>query len=51
MLCAVERLIDVMDKPLHARVLGPQIVREILFHALHEGGPPPCWPWPAVTAR
>ena len=38
MLCAVERLIDVMDKPLHARVLGPQIVREILFHALHEGG-------------
>ncbi|WP_290437441.1 helix-turn-helix domain-containing protein, partial [Aeromonas caviae] len=39
-LCAVERLIDVMDKPLHARVLGPQIVREILFHALHEGGAP-----------
>ncbi|MBP4059174.1 MULTISPECIES: AraC family transcriptional regulator [Aeromonas] len=40
MLCAVERLIDVMDKPLHARVLGPQTVREILFHALHEGGAP-----------
>jgi len=40
MLCAVERLIDVMDKPLHARVLGPQIVREILFHALHDGGGP-----------
>ena len=40
MLCAVERLIDVMDKPLHARVLGPQIVREIPFHALHEGAPP-----------
>ncbi|KUE78863.1 AraC family transcriptional regulator [Aeromonas schubertii] len=40
MLCAVERLIEVMDKPLHARVLGPQIVREILFHALHDGGGP-----------
>ena len=25
----------------HARVLGPQIVREIPFHALHEGGPCP----------
>ena len=27
-----------MDKPLHARVLGPQTVREMLFYALHEGG-------------
>ncbi|HAU4930871.1 AraC family transcriptional regulator [Aeromonas hydrophila] len=40
MLCAVERLIDVMDKPLYARVLGTQIVRELLFHALHETGAP-----------
>lgn len=40
MLCAVERLVEVFDQPLHARVLGPQIVREILFHALHEGGGP-----------
>lgn len=38
MLCAAERLIEVMDKPVHARVLGPQIVREMLFHALHEAG-------------
>ena len=29
-----------MDKPHHARVLGPQTVREMLFYALHEGGGP-----------
>ncbi|ANS44843.1 AraC family transcriptional regulator [Serratia inhibens] len=34
MLCATERLLDVMAKPLDARVLGPQIVREILYHVL-----------------
>ncbi|ANI30113.1 AraC family transcriptional regulator [Yersinia entomophaga] len=34
MLCATERLLDVMAKPLDARVLGPQIVREILFYVL-----------------
>ena len=33
-LCATERLLDVMDKPLHARVLGPKIIREILFFIL-----------------
>ncbi|ENA1755488.1 AraC family transcriptional regulator [Yersinia ruckeri] len=34
MLCATERLLDVMENPLAARVLGPQIVREILFYVL-----------------
>jgi len=34
LLCATERLLDVMAKPLDARVLGPQIVREILYHVL-----------------
>lgn len=33
-LCAVERLLDAMEKPLRARVLGPQIIREILFIVL-----------------
>ncbi|NMP25731.1 AraC family transcriptional regulator [Rahnella sp. SAP-1] len=33
-LCASERLLDVMEKPLHAKVLGPQIIREILFFIL-----------------
>jgi len=40
MFCAAERLIELMDNPLHARVLGPQTVREMLFHALTEGGGP-----------
>lgn len=40
MFCAAERLIALMDNPLHARVLGPQTVREMLFYALHEGGGP-----------
>ncbi|MFZ1873338.1 MAG: AraC family transcriptional regulator [Chania sp.] len=34
MLCATERLLDVMEKPLDARVLGPQIVRELLYYVL-----------------
>jgi len=34
MLCATERLLDVMERPLDARVLGPQIVREILYYVL-----------------
>ncbi|WP_323372743.1 AraC family transcriptional regulator [Winslowiella arboricola] len=34
MLCACERLLDVMSSPRDARVLGPQIVREILYHVL-----------------
>lgn len=34
MLCATERLLDAMEKPLDARVLGPLIVREILYYAL-----------------
>lgn len=34
LLCATERLLDVMAKPLDARVLGPQIVREILYYVL-----------------
>lgn len=34
MFCATERLVDAMANPLQARVLGPQIVREMLFHAL-----------------
>lgn len=33
-LCAIERLIDVLDKPLDARILGKTIVREILYHVL-----------------
>lgn len=33
-LCAVERLLDVMERPLDARILGKQIVREILYHVL-----------------
>jgi AraC-like DNA-binding protein len=34
MLCATERLLDVMMKPLDARVLGMQIVRELLYYVL-----------------
>ena len=34
MLCACERLLDVMSNPRDARVLGRQIVREILYHVL-----------------
>ncbi|CBJ47635.1 AraC-family transcriptional regulator [Erwinia amylovora ATCC 49946] len=34
MLCATERLLDAMAHPRDARVLGPNIVREILYHAL-----------------
>lgn len=34
MLCAAERLLDVMSSPRDARVLGPQIVRELLYHVL-----------------
>ena len=33
-LCAVERLLDVMERPLDARILGRQIIREILYHIL-----------------
>ncbi|EAT9004112.1 AraC family transcriptional regulator [Salmonella enterica subsp. enterica serovar Mbandaka] len=33
-LCAVERLLDVMERPLYARILGKQIIREILYHVL-----------------
>ncbi|MGL5661518.1 MAG: AraC family transcriptional regulator [Aeromonas sp.] len=40
MFCAAGRLIDLMDNPLHAKVLGPQTVREMLFYALTEGGGP-----------
>jgi len=34
MLCAAERLLDAMADPRDARVLGPQIVREMLYHVL-----------------
>ncbi len=30
-LCAAERLLDVMERPLDARILGKQIIREILI--------------------
>lgn len=33
-LCAVERLLDVLERPLDARILGKQIIREILYHIL-----------------
>ncbi|WP_058911091.1 AraC family transcriptional regulator [Entomohabitans teleogrylli] len=33
-LCAVERLLDALEHPLDARILGKQIVREILYHIL-----------------
>lgn len=33
-LCAVERLMDVIERPLDARILGKQIIREILYHVL-----------------
>ncbi len=33
-LCAMERLLDVLDKPLDARILGNQIIREILYYVL-----------------
>lgn len=49
MFCAAERLIDLMDNPLHAKVLGPQTVREMLFHALTEGVAPPCRRSPIAT--
>ncbi|WP_413736955.1 AraC family transcriptional regulator [Sodalis sp. RH21] len=34
--CAAERLLDIMDKPLDARVLGPAIVREIIYYLLQD---------------
>lgn len=34
MLCATERLLDMMKNPRDARVLGPQLVREILYYVL-----------------
>ncbi|MGK3111743.1 AraC family transcriptional regulator [Candidatus Pantoea formicae] len=34
MLCAAERLLDVMNKPRDARVLGPQLVREMIYYVL-----------------
>lgn len=33
-LCAAERLLDVMERPMDARILGRHIVREILYHVL-----------------
>ena len=33
-LCAAERLLDVMERPLDARILGKQIIREILYYVL-----------------
>ena len=33
-LCAAERLLDVLERPLDARILGRQIIREILYHVL-----------------
>ncbi|ELY5851884.1 AraC family transcriptional regulator [Cronobacter malonaticus] len=37
-LCAVERLLEVLEQPLDARILGKQIVREILYHVLKGPG-------------
>lgn len=34
LLCSLERLLDVLDRPLDARILGQQIIREILYHVL-----------------
>ncbi|QWA11921.1 AraC family transcriptional regulator [Sodalis ligni] len=34
--CAAERLLDIMDKPMDARVLGPNIVREIIYYLLQD---------------
>lgn len=34
MLCATERLLDMMAHPRDARVLGPQLIREILYYVL-----------------
>ncbi|TKI04868.1 AraC family transcriptional regulator [Martelella alba] len=36
LLCAAERLLDIMDKPMDAKVLGPSIVREILYYLLQD---------------
>lgn len=33
-LCAAERLLDVMERPMDARILGKQIIREMLYHVL-----------------
>lgn len=33
-LCAAERLLDVLEKPMDARILGKQIIREILYYIL-----------------
>ncbi|WP_297203608.1 AraC family transcriptional regulator [uncultured Pluralibacter sp.] len=33
-LCAAERLLDVIERPLDARILGKQVVRELLYHVL-----------------
>ncbi|MGL4726970.1 MAG: AraC family transcriptional regulator [Scandinavium sp.] len=33
-LCAAERLLEVMERPLDARILGKQIIREMLYHVL-----------------
>lgn len=34
LMCASERLLDALENPLDARILGRQIVRELLYHVL-----------------
>jgi hypothetical protein len=46
-LCAAERLLDVMERPLDARILGKQIIREILYHVLTGPCGGRCWRWSA----
>lgn len=44
-LCAAERLLDVMERPLDARILGKQIIREILYHVLTGRAAAHYWRW------
>lgn len=44
-LCAAERLLDVMERPLDARILGKQIIREILYYVLTDLAAARYWRW------
>jgi hypothetical protein len=47
-LCAAERLLDVMERPLDARILGKQIIRELLYHVLTGRVAAHYWRWSAA---
>lgn len=47
---AVMRLLGCLQSPLDSHILGPQLVREIIFRACAASRATPCVRWPAGTA-